>query len=118
MTLAFFNILRLKHECLFQFENNQFYLVAIRPNSWRKKNTKKFGSHRLFTFSDAAFLCDVSFRFSNDCCRYTAIGNFVILLFRMQRVMNCLFALQDFDFDVSLGISGQLRQKVKKSRTR
>ena len=46
MTLAFFNILHLKHECLFQFENNQFYLVAIRPNSW--KNTKNFGSHRLF----------------------------------------------------------------------
>ena len=42
----------------------------------------------------------------------------MILLFRMQRVMNYLFALQDFDFDVSLCISGQLRQKVKKSRTR
>ena len=59
------------------------------------------------------FFVDVSFRFSNDRCRYTAIGNFVILLFRMQRVMNYLFALQDFDFDVSLGISGQLRQNVK-----
>ena len=44
MTLAFFNNLRLKHGGLFQFENNQFYLVAIRPNSW--KNTKSFGSHR------------------------------------------------------------------------
>ena len=64
------------------------------------------------------FFVDVSFRFSNDRCRYTAIGNFLILLFRMQRVMNYLFALQDFDFDVSLSISGQLRQKVKKSRTR
>ena len=55
LTLAFFNILRLKHGGLFQIENNQFYLVAIRPNSW--KNTKCFDSHRLFTLSDAAFLC-------------------------------------------------------------
>ena len=28
MTLAFFENLRLKHGCLFQFESNQFYLVA------------------------------------------------------------------------------------------
>ena len=55
MTLAFFEKLRLKHVSLFQFESNQFYLVAIRPNSW--KNTKSFSSHRLFTLSDAAFLC-------------------------------------------------------------
>ena len=54
MTLAFLNNLRLKHGGLFQFENNKFYLVAIRPNSW--KNTKSFGSHRLFTLSSAAFL--------------------------------------------------------------
>ena len=53
--LAFFNNLRLKHGGLFRFETNQFYLVAIRPNSW--KNTKSFGSHRSFTLSDAAFLC-------------------------------------------------------------
>ena len=38
-----------------KFENNQCYLVGIRPNSW--KNTKSFGSHRLFTLSEAAFLC-------------------------------------------------------------
>ena len=55
MTLAFFNNLRLKHGGLFQFENNQFNEVAIRPNSW--KNTECFGSHRLFILSDAAFLC-------------------------------------------------------------
>ena len=55
MTLAFFNNLRLKHGGLFKFENNHFYLVAIRPNSW--KNTLSFDSHRLFTLSDAAFLC-------------------------------------------------------------
>ena len=116
MTLACFNILRLKHECLFQFENNQFYLVAIRPNSWK---TLKILAVVVYLHSQTQrFFVDVSFRFSNDRCRYTAIGNFVILLFRMQRVMNYLFALQDFDFDVSLGISGQLRQKVKKSRTR
>ena len=47
MTLAFFNNLRLEPGCLFQFENNKFYLVALRPNS--SKNTKSFGSHRLFT---------------------------------------------------------------------
>ena len=96
MTLAFFNNLRLKYGGLFQFEYNQFYLVAIHPNSW--KNTKSFGSHRLFTLSDAAFFVDVSFKFSNDRCRYTAYGNFGILLFLVQRVMDYLLALQDFDF--------------------
>ena len=96
MTLAFFNNLRLKHGSLFQFENNQFYAVAIRPNSW--KNTNSFGSHRLFTLSDAAFLVDVSFKFSDDRCWYTAYCNFAILLFLMQRVMDYLLALQDFDF--------------------
>ena len=55
MTLVFFNNLRLKQRCFFQFENVQFYLVAKRPNS--SKNTKSFGSHRLFTLKDAAFLC-------------------------------------------------------------
>ena len=74
------------------------------------ENTKSFGSHRLFTLSDAAF----SFKFSNVRCRYTAYGNFAILLFLMQRVMDYLVALQYFDFDVSLDINGQLRQKVKK----
>ena len=42
MMLVFFNNLRLKHGCLFQFENNQFYLIAIGPNS--SKNTKCFGN--------------------------------------------------------------------------
>ena len=55
MKLAFSTISRLKHRGLFQFENNKFNLVAIRPSSW--KNTKSFGSHRLLTLSDAAFLC-------------------------------------------------------------
>ena len=55
MTLVFFNNLHLKHGCLFQFENNQFYLVAIRPNS--SKNTKSFSNCRVFTLSVAAFLC-------------------------------------------------------------
>ena len=44
------------------------------------------------------FFVDVSFKFSNDLCRYTAYGNFAILLFLMQRVMDYLLALQDFDF--------------------
>ena len=96
MTLAFFNNLRLKHGGLFQFENNQCYLVAIRPNSW--KNTKSFGSHPLFTLLEAGFFVDISFKFSNDCCRYTVYGNFAILLFLMQRVMDYLLALHDFGF--------------------
>ena len=41
---------------------------------------------------------DVSFKFSNDRCRYTAYGNFAKLLFLMQRVMDYLLALQDFEF--------------------
>ena len=44
------------------------------------------------------FFDDVSFKFSNDRCRYTACGNFAILLFLMQRVMEYLQALQGFDF--------------------
>ena len=96
MTLAFFNNLRLKHGGLFQFENNQFYLVAIRPTSL--KNTISFGSHRLFTPQTQRFFVDVSFKFSNDRCNYTAYGNFAILLFLIQRVMDYLLALQDFDF--------------------
>ena len=45
----------IKHGGLFQFENNKFYLVAI--PSLLMENTKSFGSHRLFTLSDTAFLC-------------------------------------------------------------
>ena len=36
MTLVFFNNLRLKRWCLFKYENNQFKLVAIRPDSLKK----------------------------------------------------------------------------------
>ena len=100
MTLAFFNNLCLKHGGLFQFENNQFYLVAIRPNSW--KNTKSFGSHRfIYTLRRSVSLLTSAsnfVKFSNYRCRYTANGNFAILLFLMQRVMGYLMALQDFDF--------------------
>ena len=64
------------------------------------------------------FFVDVSFKFSNDRCRYTAYGYFPILLFLMQRVMDYLLALKEFDFNVFLDINGQLRQKVKKSHTR
>ena len=55
MTLAFFNNLRLKHGGLFQFENDQFYLVAIRPNSW--KTLKFLAVIGLFTLSDTVFNC-------------------------------------------------------------
>ena len=96
MTLAFFNNLRLKHGGLFQIENNQFYLVAIRPNSWK---TLKVLAVIVYLHSQTQrFFVDVSFKFSNDCCRYTAYGNFAILLFLMQCVMGYLLALQDFDF--------------------
>ena len=55
MMLVFFNNVRLKHGCLFQFENNQFYLVAICPTSL--KNTKSFGNCCVITLSFGAFLC-------------------------------------------------------------
>ena len=44
------------------------------------------------------FFVDDSFKFLNDRCRYTAYGNFAILLCLMQRVMEYLLALKDFDF--------------------
>ena len=43
------------------------------------------------------FFVDVSFKFSNGRCRYTAYGSFTILLFLMQRNMDYLLAVQDFD---------------------
>ena len=44
------------------------------------------------------FFVDVSFKFLNDRCRYTGYDNFAKLLFLMQRVMEYLLLLQDFDF--------------------
>ena len=44
------------------------------------------------------FFVDVSFKFSNNRCMYTAYGNFSILLSLMQRVTGYLLTLQDFDF--------------------
>ena len=44
------------------------------------------------------FFVDVSFKFSNAPCRYTAYGNFAILLSLMQRVMGYLLTLPNFDF--------------------
>ena len=109
MTLAFFffNNLRLKHGGLFQFENNQFYLVAIRPNSW--KNTKSLGSHRLFTLSDAAIFCS-NFPTIVVGIRHMAISQ---LLFLMQRVMDYLLALQDFDFCRFFGHKRSITSKSK-----
>ena len=113
ITLAFFNNLRLKHGGLFQFENNQFYLVAIRPNSC--KNTKSFGSHVYLHSQTQRFFVDVSFKFSNDRCRHMAISQYFCFL------CNVLWAIcwhyKILIFDVSLDINGQLPQKVKKSRT-
>ena len=94
MTLAFFNILRQKHGGLFQIENNQFYLVAIRHNSWKKV----LAIIVYLPSQTQRFVVGVSFKFSNDRCRYTVYGNFAILLFLMQRVVDYLLALQNFDF--------------------
>ena len=44
------------------------------------------------------FFVDASFKFSKDRCRYKAYSNFAILLLLMQRVMDYLLALQNFDF--------------------
>ena len=114
MPLAFFNHLRLKHGGLFQFENSQFYMVAYVLT--HGKTLKRLAVIVYLHSQAQRFFVDVSFKFSNDHGRYTAYGNFAILLFLMQRVKDYLLALKDFD--VSLDINGQLRQKVKKSRTR
>ena len=80
----------------FDLKNNQFYLVAIRTISWK---TLKVLAVIVYLHSQTQrFLVDVGFKFSNDRCRYTAYGNFAILLFLMQRVMDYLLALKDFDF--------------------
>ena len=111
MTLAFFNNLRLKHGGFFQFENNQFYLVAIRPNSWK---TLKVLAVIVYLHSQTQrFFVDVSFKFSNDRCRYTAYDNFAILLFLMQCVMDYLLALQDFDFRRVFGHRRSITSKSK-----
>ena len=96
MTLAIFNNLHLKHECLFQLENNHFYLVAIRPNS--SKNTKNLAVIVYLYSQTQRFFVDVSFKFSNTHCRYTAYGNFAILLSLMQHAAGYLLTLQNFDF--------------------
>ena len=81
----------------FRFENNQFYLVAIRPNFVEK--TLKVLAVIVYLHSQSQrFFVEFSFKFSKDRCRYTAYGNFAILFFLMQRVMDYLLALQDFDF--------------------
>ena len=64
------------------------------------------------------FFVDVSFKFSNNRCRYMTYDNFAIVLSPMQRVTGYLLTLQDLIFDVSLDINGQLRQQLKTSRTR
>ena len=55
------------------------------------------------------FFVDVSCKMSNNRCRFTAYGNFAILLSLMQRDKILIF-------DVRSDINGQLRQKVKASR--
>ena len=52
------------------------------------------------------FFVDVSFRFLNNLCRYTACGNFAILMSLMQHVKGYLLTL-NFDFDVPLDINDQ-----------
>ena len=96
MTFVFFNNLRLKRGVLFNFENNQFQLVATRPNSL--KNTESFDNCRFLHSQSQRFFVDVSFKFSNDRCMCTAYGNFAILLYLMQHVTGYLLTPKDLDF--------------------
>ena len=96
MTFAFFNNLHLKVGCLFQFENNQFYLVARRPNSSKTLNVLVIGVY--LHSQSQRFFVDVSFKFSNNRYRYTAYGSCAILLSLMQCSTGHLLTLQDIDF--------------------
>ena len=94
-------------------KNNQYYLVAICPNSWK---TLKVLAVIVYLHSQKQrFFVDVSFKFSNDRCRYmyTAYGNFAILLFLMHLLWTICWHYKILIFEVSLDINGQLRQKVK-----
>ena len=117
MTLAFFNNLHLNHGCLFQSENIQFHLVAIRPNS--SKNTTILAVIVYLHSQTQCFFVDVSFKFSNTRCRYTAYGNLAILLTLKQCVTGYLLTLQEFVFfDVLLDINGQVHQKVHDTKAK
>ena len=101
MTFAFFNNLHLKVGCLFQFENNQFYLVAIRPYLSKTLIVLAIGVY--LHSQSQRFFVDVSFKFSNNRYRYTAYGNCAILLSLMQCGTGHLLTLQNFDFLRSFG---------------
>ena len=73
MTLVFFNNLHIKRWRLFTFENKQFKLVAIRPDSL--KNTKCFSNRRFYTLSRSVSLLTSALNFQK-----IAYGNFAVLL--------------------------------------
>ena len=120
MTSAFFNNLCLKHGGLFQFENNQFYLVAVRPYSWKK--TKRFGSHDqssfIYTLRLSVSLLTSASNFQTIVAgiRHMAISRYFCFLCNV--LWTICWHYKILIFDVSLDINCQLRQKVKKSCTR
>ena len=85
--------MRLKHGYLFQFENNQCYQVLTH------RKTLNVLSIIVYLHSKSQrFFVNVSFKFSNNRCRYSVYGNFAILLSLMQRGTDHLVTLQNFDF--------------------
>ena len=62
------------------------------------ENTKRLAVVVYFHSQSQRFFVDVSFKFSNNRCMYTAYGNFGILLSIMQCLTVYLLTLQYFDF--------------------
>ena len=98
MTLAFFNNLRIKHGGGSYFNLKTISFIWKLYVLTHGKTLKVLAVIVYLHSQTQLFFVDVSFKFSNDRCRYTADGNIAILLFLMQRVMDYLLALQDFDF--------------------
>ena len=79
MTLACFENVSQKYGCLFQFESNQFYLVAIRPNSL--KNTKFWQSSFIYTLRRSVSLLTSASNFQTlvACTRQTVFSRYFCL---------------------------------------
>ena len=91
----FFNNLQL-NMCLFPFKTISFswQLYVLTHGS----NTKTLAIVVYLHSQSQRFFVDISFKFLNNRCRYTAYGNFAILLSLMQRDTGYLLTLPDFDF--------------------
>ena len=68
-------------------------MLAIHPYSW--KNTLIFTIVLYLHFDLQRFFIDISSKFSNSLCWYTAYENFATLLSLMQRITGYLMTLQD-----------------------